>query len=75
MQRLLVIITLLTLSAVTFAGEANPLIDLSKVDASKLTATHATVTSNGDALSVRSDDARVQGTVQFEVLSDMRVLS
>ena len=75
MQRLLVIITLLTLSAVTFAGKANPLVDLSKLDASKLTATHATVTSNGDALSVRSDDARVQGTVQFEVLSDMRDLS
>jgi hypothetical protein len=67
---------LVFLGAGAFAADTGtPLIDLSKLDASKLTATHATVTSNGDALSVRSDDARVQGTVQIDVPETMRDLS
>ncbi len=59
----------------TFAETATPLLDLSKLDASKLTTAHATASSNGDALSVRCEDLRVQGTVQFDVPEAMRDLS
>jgi hypothetical protein len=63
-------------NGVAAAGDTGtPLVDLSKLDASKLSTAHATVTSKGDALSVRSDDARVQGTVQFDVPEARRDLS
>jgi hypothetical protein len=75
MQRLLVIITLLTLSAVALARDATTLVDLSNLDANKPSKTHATVTSKGDALSVHSENTRVQGTVQFDVPETMRDLS
>lgn len=75
MHRLLSIIALVTLGAFARAETATPLLDLSKLDASKLATSHATVTSKGDALFVRSDEARVQGTVQFDVPEAMRDLS
>lgn len=75
MHRLLSIIALVTLGADARAETATPLVDLSKLDASKLSTTHATVTSKGDALSVRSDDPRVQGTVRFDVPEAMHDLS
>ena len=68
-------VALLRISAVALAGDATPLIDLSKLDASKLSTSHATVASKGDALSVRSEDPHVQGTVQFDVPEAMRDLS
>jgi len=63
------------LSAVAFAGDATSLLDLSKLDASKLSTAHATVAAEGGVLSVRGDEARVQGTVQFDVPEAMRDLS
>ena len=75
MHRLLAIIALMTLSAFALAEDATPLVDLLKLDASKLSTSHATVTSKGVALSVRSEDERVQGTVQFDVPEAMRDLS
>jgi hypothetical protein len=80
MQQLLTLIALapflcLCATGVVAADTGTSLVDLSKLDASKLTATHATVTSNGDALSVRGDDARVQGTVQIDVPVTMRDFS
>ncbi len=75
MQRLFVLIALINLSALALAGDTTSLVDLSKLDASKLTTSHAAVTSTGEALSVRSEDAREQGTVQFDVPEAMRDLS
>ena len=75
MQRLLSMIVLVGLSSFAQAETATPLLDLSKLEACKLSTSHATVTSKGDALSVRSEDTRVQGTVQFDVPEVMRNLS
>ncbi len=81
MQRLLeltVLVTVLGLSGigdVAFAETAIPLVDLSKVDASNLSTTHASVTSVGDALSVRGDDPQFQATLQFNLPAAVRDLS
>lgn len=81
MQQLLTLIALATFlclcanSVVAAADTGTPLVDLSKLDASKLSTSHATATAKERALSVRSDDPGVQGTVQFEVPEAMRDLS
>jgi hypothetical protein len=68
-------VALLCISAVAFAGEVTPLFELSKVDTSKLSTSHATATAKGRALCVRSVDPGVQGTVQFDIPEAMRDLS
>lgn len=78
MQRRLSLTTFLCLGAFAVGASADtptPLVDLLKLDASKLATTHAVVTSKRGGLSVRSDEPQVQGTVQFDVTEAMRDLS
>ncbi|MCY2976256.1 MAG: hypothetical protein NTW52_16500 [Planctomycetota bacterium] len=68
-------IGVLGLGDVAFGEQTTQLFDLSKFDASNVTTTHATVTTKGDAVSIHSDDQRVQATVQFDVPAALRDLS
>jgi hypothetical protein len=65
----------IALGAVAFGEQTTELFELSKFDASNVTTTHATVSAKGDAVCVRSDDQRVQATVQFDVPASSRDLS
>jgi hypothetical protein len=72
---LVAVLVLSNIGAVAFAETAKTIVDFSKVDASNLSTTHASVASLGDALFVRGDDPQFQATMQFNLPEAMRDLS